>query len=231
MTSNFDLAFASGSTSRFKQRLLNRMKALSVESGRDNFILPIGLFLLIDKANGGDATADELQRRFGLLDFESRKVIDFYFLGWDRSRDGTSISFDIDAFNKFRMSLRQAGVHQFGGNADLILVDAHYSPQGIKLDFSQAIRVDLSAASAEKDYPTLGHFLQSIIDAAEQVQAAADSEMDRPTFHISDRLGLAIAGKSILDYVFEKVGKVIGAKKLANVAVRRLGTNVDLYNL
>src|SRR4051794_7914201 len=100
-------------------------------SNRDqhhHFVMPCGLLLVIDKDNGGDITAEELVKRFHLLDQESRDIIDFYFLGWkwvgSWRREG--IRFDLAAFESCRKTLRDAGVDHFGGNADLILVDAHY---------------------------------------------------------------------------------------------------------
>jgi len=53
----------------------------------------------------------------------------------------------------------------------------------------------------------------------------------RVVYHISDRLGLAIAKKSILRYFLEKWGGIIGAKTLEAVAVRKIGPRVDLSHL
>jgi hypothetical protein len=51
-------------------------------AGVKSFVMQVGLFLLIDEENGGDATARELCKRFHLLNSESQNVIDFYFLLW-----------------------------------------------------------------------------------------------------------------------------------------------------
>jgi hypothetical protein len=234
----------------FKQRLLHRLKELAEESGRSQFVMPVGLVLVIDRTNGGDVTAQELVDRFRLVDMESRNLIDFYFLGWRRTADESdrgaghpeagkqgdatepAIRFDLKSFEKFRTALKDAGVGQFGGNADLILVDAHYAPDDISLDFQEAIRVDLSLSRAEDDFPTLGSFLQAVIEAAEQVRHDAVLLQDGGlVFAISDKLGLAIAKKSLLDAFLEKFGKILGAKKLAAVAVRRIGPVVPLRQL
>jgi hypothetical protein len=71
---SFEQAFPADTMIRFKQRLLHRLKELAEESGQTDFILPVGLVLVLDKENGGDATAQELTSRFNLLDFESRNV-------------------------------------------------------------------------------------------------------------------------------------------------------------
>ncbi|HEY4934314.1 MAG TPA: hypothetical protein VII23_22335 [Terriglobales bacterium] len=170
-------------------------------------------------------------KRFGLLDFESRNVIDFYFLGWDAAFLG-SIRFDLYEFENVRRVLRAAGITKFGGNADLILVDAHYRDSIVSLNFEQAIRIDLSSSVSEKEISTLGAFLQSIIETAEEVKSDAKGAYDRGiVFSISDRLGLAIAKTSMLDFVLEKWGKIIGAKKLKRLVVQNLGPMVDLHDL
>jgi hypothetical protein len=90
----------------------------------------------------------------------------------------------------------------------------------------------LSLSRAEDDFPTLGSFLQAVIEAAEQVRHDAVLLQDGGlVFAISDKLGLAIAKKSLLDAFLEKFGKILGAKKLAAVAVRRIGPVVPLRQL
>ena len=212
---------------QFKGRLASRLRALADESGMDEFVMPVGLFLLIDTAHGGDATADEVARRFGLLDFESGKVIDFYFLGWERCPGGEGICFSLPAFESFRTALRQNGITGFGGNADLILVDARYHSGRIELDFGHAMRIDLATRAAEKEFATLGAFLQSIVEAAEAVRSS-QGNAGSAVFSISDRLGVAIAKKSIIGFFLEMWGKLIGAKEMAGLAVRSLGPTVPL---
>ena len=233
------MAEAVGDVAIFKRRLLHRLKQLAQEFGRSEFVMPVGLVLVIDKHNGGDVTAQELVNRFGVVDMESRNLVDFYFLGWrrttdeekDRGDEGGAITFDLGSFEKFRTALREAGVGQFGGNADLILVDAHHAPGDVSLNFAQAIRIDLSLSRAENDFPTLGGFLQALIEAAGQVRHDKALQGGGLVFAISDQLGLAIAKRSLLDTFLEKFGKVFGAKRMAAVAVRKLGPVVRLRDL
>jgi hypothetical protein len=153
-------------------------------------------------------------------------VIDFYFLGWSKLPEPFKhIRSDLTAFEKFQLRLRDFGIPKFGGNADLILVDAEYSSGKVPLNFPEAIRIDLSRSRAEKDFPSLGAFLQSIIEAAEHVKRdlATDLRSHGVVYHISDRLGLVIAKKSILSYFLKKWGGIIGAKTLEAVAVRKIG--------
>src|SRR2546425_785591 len=172
-------------------------------------------------ARPADDTPQELSKRFNLLDFESRNVVDFYFVGWMPS--DTGIAFDLPSFEEFRTVLRRHGVRHFGGNADLLLADARLADGVASIDFSRAIRVDLARAVADGHFATLGGFLQSVIDAAERVKGHSKGTTSSAVFSISDRLGLAIAGRSILDFIYEKWGKIIGAKQLDAVAVRKLG--------
>ena len=220
-----------GAIELLKQRLVHRLKELARESGEPSLVMPVGLVFAIDKEHGGDATAEELVNRFGLLDFESRNVIDFYFLGWHRSEEGDphKIAFDLAAFEGCRRALRKAGVEQFGGNADLLLVDAVFEQNDVSLRFEEAIRIDLSVSREDKVFPTLGSFLQSIIDAAAEVQRNPGPH--GPVFSLSDKLGLVMAKRSLLDTFLEKFGALIGAKKLAAVAVRNLGPTVQLRDL
>jgi len=254
---------AGGDFHTFPTLLLKRIVPLAQESsgrgeddfvaslprGQSHFVVPIALLMVVDEANGGDTTAQELVRRFDLLHRESGNVIDFYFMGWDWINEGNrsqGIRFDLKKFENCRKVLKRLGVKSFGGNADLILVDAHHwytpgmspidvdappnmGPTGVTLDFSEAIHLNL--ASRREDLPVLGELLQNIIDAAESVRSDADVHDPRVTFRISDRLGLATAKRSFLSFILEKFGAVIGAKKLEALAVRNIGPVVGLHEL
>src|SRR5215472_14895516 len=126
----FEKTIAAGPLRSFKYRLLERMRTLSKESRYAEFVMPVALLLVIDKDNGGDDTADEVLRRFFLVDAESCDVIDFYFAGWqlaDTDSLKKRLVFDVDAFASVREALRNAGMGRFGGYADLVLLDAHYA--------------------------------------------------------------------------------------------------------
>lgn len=223
----------------FRRLLGGRLSRLYLENyinaERKSFVLPVGLILLIDEENGGDVTARELVKRFNLLHSESQDVIDFYFLGWEwvQGWDRTKgIRFNLKSFESCRNTLRALGVDRFGGNADLILVDAHFALRGSWIDFRKAIHVNLSSSSAEKEIPPVGEFLQSIIEAARAVRESASTQPEGgAVFSISDRLGLATEGKSFLDFIFKKLGEFIGAKKLQAIAVRNIGPKVRLRDL
>lgn len=47
-------------------------------------------------------------------------------------------------------------------------------------------------------------------------------------FTISDRVGIVIAKDSILNFVLEKWGKIIGARKLKELAVTNLSPSVEI---
>jgi hypothetical protein len=123
----------------FKTKLENRIYAIREESGMKRFSFPIGLFFVIDEANGGDATAVELERRFHLLDTESKNFIDFYYLGWNNLGE-----FELSAFEDFRNFLKKQGITEFGGNVNLILIDLEVDYDQANLRFDRAIRIDLS---------------------------------------------------------------------------------------
>ncbi len=221
----FKRAFPSTAVSQFRRIVHERLKHAVRETGRDDVVVPVGLLLLIDRENGGDATADELAKRFNLLDSESRDIIDFHFAGWKRA--GKSIEFSLDAFSQFREALRDAGVQSFGGNADLILVDAAWNGGDVALAFDEAIHVDLAEAVRRQRFPNLGAFLQTMIDTASGVRADAKST-GSPVDAISDRLSVTLGGRSVLAYFLEKWGAIIGASALASLAVKRVGRRVSL---
>jgi len=225
------------------------------KTGRSHFVMPIGLLMVIDEANGGDAIAKELLNRFHLLHAESGDIIEFYFMGWewvklgDRSK---GIRFDLDSFQECRRALKSAGIKSFGGNADLILVDAHHwftpgvlprDPEtpanvgvtGVTLDFSEAICINLSSRSQAGELQPVGEFFQALIEAASEVvndaRQTLPSEKHGLTFKISDTLGLATAKRSFLSFIYEKFGAIIGAKKLDAIAVRSPGKMMRLEEL
>jgi hypothetical protein len=86
---------AGGGFSTFQVLLLKRVTQLAQEwsgheeskfvpmvpKGKSHFIMPIGLVMVVDEANGGNATAQELVRRFDLLHRESGQSHRFLFHG------------------------------------------------------------------------------------------------------------------------------------------------------
>lgn len=212
-----------------------------LKPGKDfEFVMPIGMFLVLDKENGGDVTAQELVRRFQLLHAESKNAIDFYFLGWQwiaASDHSKGIKFDLASFTNCRNALAKVGVKSFGGSADLILVDVRYRHRAAKRDpkgvptpygyveqdfnFPEAIHINLATSRERREIPPIGDLLQSIIAVAEDLREQGGSE--KPVYAISDALGIATAKRSLLDYLLKKWGALIGANKLAVLAVRNLG--------
>lgn len=195
----------------------------------------------------GGITGNELIRRFHLLDLESKNAIDFYFLGWrwrneiDHSK---GIRFDLHSFEECRNALRDIGVKTpFGGSADLILVDlryryrngprdadglpAYYGYTELDLNFPEAIQINLATSRDKGEIPPLGDFLQSIIEVAESLHERGDNQS--PVYSISDKLGIATAKRSFLDFILKKWGGIIGADKLAPLAVRNLGPAAYIY--
>jgi hypothetical protein len=223
--SGFDRSYASGTMADFKLRVADNMRRLAKETGDTEFAVPLALVLAIDAATGGDVNAQEIIRRFALIDVESRNIIDFFFLGWSKDAVG-AVTFSLPAFAQVREALREVGVTRFGGNASLYVLDAWWHNGRVTLDFENAIYIDLTVTQKKGNVLSIGEFLQGLIDAAEAVrtEAAGGSAVLR----ISDRLGLASAKASFLDYLLNKWGEMIGANKLADVVTRRIGPKVDL---
>jgi hypothetical protein len=242
-------AIAVGGVQLVKLRLLGRMQALARETGEAAFVMPAALLLLADQAHGGVVTARELAQRFHLADFESRNLIDFYFPGWSAAggRAATALPgavpapprddlrFDPRSGEGFRQALRAAGVKPLGGSAELILVDAGYVQGSVRLNFAAAIGLDLAAAAAAcaAERPQLasaGALLQALIDTVERLKGRAPGD-SRLAFTWSERLGLAVSKKSLVEGLFDEWGATLGSRRLAELAVRDLGPDLPLIDL
>jgi hypothetical protein len=228
-------------TSRFLNaafaRIIAKLDDLYEEAGQKAIRIAVGLFLVIDQKNGGDSTSEELIRRFHMLDISSANIIDFYYLGWmDYSESfydpKQELEFCLPDFQACRITLKKDyGVTDFGGYADLILVDAEIDTTGkyprYVLHFEEAIRVDLAKSIKLGDIPSLGEFLDSLINAAEEFKN--DQPNCGGAYYISDKLGLMYAKQSLLTSIFDKWGKFIGANTLKHLAVRNLGKTAEIY--
>jgi hypothetical protein len=227
----FFRAYASGSIRDFQKRLLDNMLRLKDETGLSELAVPVGIFLVLDRDNGGNDVGDELIRRFNLLDAESRDVIDFFFLGWARPQgDSAPLTFNLAAFQSSRDALHAAGIGDFGGYADLFLFDAWLRGDRIVLDFEKALHIDLAEAIAAKRFANIGGFLEGLVRAAHALRQDAVLPSGA-VIRISDKLGLATAKQSVLDFFLDKWGKVIGATSLLPLATRRVGPSVDLADI
>jgi hypothetical protein len=224
----FQRAYASGTVQDFKQRILDNLLHLERETNMAELAFPVGVFLVLDRDNGGDGTSDELVRRFNFIDVESRDVIDYFFLGWRHSEvTPTQLVFDLSAFQSCREALQKVGIGGFGGYADLLLFDAWLRRGRAVLDFEHALHVDIAEAVAAKRIINVGKFLEDLTLAASRVrdEASLDTSV---VYRMSDQLGLATARQSVLDFVLDKWGKIIGAASLLPLATRRIGPAVDL---
>lgn len=228
-----------GSLNSIKVHLLDQLVQLAdALGGERRCVVPFALLLIVPEEHGGDSTAVELIRRLRLLDDESHNIIDFYCLGWRAGMGPGPINlavdkrdffpvFDYSTFKNVRKQLKEHGVKVFGGNADLILVDASLNGGAVTLHFDRAIHIDLAKKISLGEIPTLGSFLQEVIAVAEKVR---ESETDprSPVYCISDQLGLAYARESIFDFILSTWGSLIGAKRLKDLAVRKIGPALTL---
>jgi hypothetical protein len=241
-------AIATGIVQLFKLRLLGRMQALSRESGEGAFAMPVALVLLGDEDGNAAVTAAELAQRFALADFEARRLIACYFIGWSvaGSRDGAKeLRFDARACKGFREALRDAGVREGGGGAAVILVDARYTGGVVRLNFAEALRIDLHAVQRHKPFASIDAVLQSMAEALQALQARIRDAAE-PAVRISEQLGLATGPRSILDELFdlwhaswggrradrrEAAGAAGEAGRQGLLVVRNLGPDLTLIDL
>jgi hypothetical protein len=214
-----EMAFAPGSFEEFVATLSWRVQDVADESGLPTIRIPIGICIVLSSNHGGNAIAEELIRRFHLLNLESGSYIDFYFPGWyESSRESEQLEFSLSEFVETKSELRKAGVTRFSGNADLLLVDAERTTEGdTVLHFDSAVRLDLPRLLDTDGHITLGSVLETLMDTARE------APKDNPTWSISDGLGILYGKEAIVGKVWDKLGSLIGADRLAHFAVRSVG--------
>jgi hypothetical protein len=219
--------FAVLSIDDFKQVLNARLSALRERRGQleGPTVMPIALCLAIPERFGGNKDAVEMISRFGLINVLSGTAIDFYYFGWSvMSADGSEMNFDLLAFKNCWEWIFNAGVKRFGGNADLIIVDAALSSkETVSLNFSEAIRIDLALAIRRSRIDTLGDFLDSLMKAAINLSRSEHLEQ-RPVFRISDMLALT----SLWEIVFKKALDHLGVAAVETVVTRDVGPIIEL---
>lgn len=202
----------------FKKRIIERANELILETHNSSFAMPIGIILVIDNENGGGSIATEIQKRFRYLDLRTKSHIDFYFPGWALD-ESENHKFDLNSFVAYLDALKTLwGITEFGGYADLFFLNLKCSSGEIFLDFSDYMHVDLSRFIKEGDIVTLGLLFEKIIQAAEDIGINSN----RPTFEMSDKLGLSVVKESVVASFFKKFGELIGASSLRQLAVHNI---------
>ncbi|MCG8508147.1 MAG: hypothetical protein MI741_02860 [Rhodospirillales bacterium] len=228
---------------QFGAALTIRAQSLCHSNQGRPFVFPVGIFLVLDAENGGDDLSKEVISRRGLIDYESANFIDFYLPGWSeqhpqghakglKAKVG-GLQFDLDMFHQFREFFRDLGIAAFGGYADLILFDVHVDAIDVDpsvadnfLDFRNGIHIDLSRAVKEQKIPSVGGFIQSIIEAARDLKNDPSVSKVGAVHAISDEIGVAIAERSLLEFLLTRFGKIIGGPALFSIATRRLADNM-----
>ncbi|WP_420124906.1 hypothetical protein [Longimicrobium sp.] len=222
-------AFAPGSTAELRCELSMRLRSLQNTRGStDSVTIPIGICLVLASEHGGNTVASELIQRFHLLNLESGDAIDFYYLGWRVETDGKGdqhLQFSLPDYVAAKQLLQSTGVRGFSGNADLILVDASVAPdKPVELKLESAIQIDLTRLiAAEGAVLTLGSFFDMLMESAR------NSPPTSTTVHsLSDRLGMEMGKTAILNVVWKKIGGLIGAERLSQLATRGVGRRLVL---
>jgi hypothetical protein len=226
----FERSYASGDINDFRQRVLDNALRLQTETGLDELTFPVAILLVLDRANGGNDLGEELVRRFNLIDMESRDIIDFFFFGWGRrSTNSTDLTFDLVEFNACHEALKRVGVRGFGGYADLLLFDVWLRNSRVILDFEHALHIDLVEAVAARRITNVGSFIGGLLQAVQDIRNE-DHTLSTTTI-VSIRLGLATARRSLIDYLLERWGKIVGAASLVALTPRRIAPEVDLARI
>jgi hypothetical protein len=216
-------AYGSRSFAGFYESVRFRLHCLQKEAGACDWVMPVGIVLVLPNEHGGSTISDEIVKRFQLLDKTSRDYIDFHYLGWDDFRrtgnQDWQLTFDLDAFVEAKAELAKIGI-QFGGYADLLVLDASIDAKGVcKLHFGKCLHMDIARAMHDKAISGVGDFMEWLIYLA----GALPQGIASPTFYFSDHVGAIYARESLLDFILNKWGAFFGAQKLKYMSVKNYG--------
>jgi hypothetical protein len=221
-------------------RIVTRLEAIYAESNGKCKRLPVGMFFVIDKENGGNDVCDEIVRRFRLLGAASKSYMDFYYLGWvdydyinQVDKDDGSLYFCMSDFDAIKEAFRKEyRIRCFNGYADLLLVDVELDDTGthnkVYFNFQDAVSIDMSKAIKSGDIPSLGEFMERLIEAAASFRS--ENDQGSSVAFISDTLGIMYAKENVIRYVFKKWGEIVGANSLKHLATSGLGSRMEIVN-
>lgn len=194
-------------------QLLGELKSfLEYHKERNNGTRIEGLLF----AQPNNFTKDEIFSGIEYFDTRSGEVIDFFFVGYlpDYSEvtfpkvvtvNGNGWSFDAKTFNQVRQETEQKTKWKYSGSVELVLFNTYLDSKTnkVKLDFSDAIAIDLRKAKDDKHISSVGEIFEKIFSIAEKI------ESNNPTKEMSLRLIEKTGKKSLVNILFNLLPKAI----------------------
>jgi hypothetical protein len=217
----------------FLADIARKLHVIARKSGAsDSWFTAVGLFLVIAEHHGGDASAVDAVQRLHQLRSESISAIDFHCPGWISDHgDQGALKFDLEEFTRWRQLFMEFGLKEFGGVADLILVDAEHADNRFWLNFDQAVRINLTRATGSDGFPTLEAFYKHLMHLAQRLAEVVNRADKTASICFSSQLALAYAGKSFVGFILKQLAGQIGADALAKMSAMGIGRRADLLEL
>lgn len=165
--------------------------------------------------------------------YRSGNHIDFYFAGYAYPHPVVAGYAEVpipgrdpwlysaERFNSFRQDLESRTTWEYGGSAELLLLNARYDAKAQRgtLDYTSMICCQLDAMMADQAIQSIERFFELIFRFAE---SANDED---PTWGFSDKQGIGVAGSALKRVVLSLLPRGLDAdyKKAEHFAVRDVG--------
>ena len=161
-------------------------------------------------------TKDEIISGINYFNNRSGKTVDFFCIGYQpdffepkfpvvATVDYKNWSFNSKVFNDLRKQTEKRTKWKYSGSVELILFNSYLdtNTDTVKLDFSDAIFIDLKKAKEEKLITSVGEIFEKIFSISENIST------ENPTKEMSLKLIGDTGKKSIVNILFKLLPKVI----------------------
>lgn len=161
-------------------------------------------------------TEDEILKKFDYYNNRSEETIDFFCAGYQPQIleptlpvativDGEAWTFDPKIFNQLRIQTEEATNWEYSGSVELVLFNAYLddSDNNVKLDFSDAISIDLLKAKNEDLINSVSEIFERIFKISETLTT------DNPTKEMSLKLIGNTGRKSFVNILFNLLPEAI----------------------
>ncbi|OXB04998.1 hypothetical protein [Flavobacterium pectinovorum] len=161
-------------------------------------------------------TQDEILKKVDYYNNRSKETIDFFCVGHQPQMfepnlpvvtivDGENWTFNSKTFNQLRIQTEEVTNWEYSGSVELVLFNAYLedSNDKVKLDFSDAISIDLVQAKNEELINSVSEIFERIFKIAETITT------DNPTKEMSIKLIGNTGKKSFVNILFNLLPEVI----------------------
>lgn len=167
-------------------------------------------------AQPNNFTKDEILSGIDYFNNRSEKYIDFFCIGYQPDFFETNLpaltkvggynwSFNPKIFNDLRKQIEERTKWKYSGSVELVLFNTYIDTVAdlVKLDFSDAISIDLKKAKDNKLITNVGELFEKIFSIAENIST------ENPAKEMSLKLIGDTGKKSIVNILFNLLPKAI----------------------